>query len=61
MKKLLVCATLAFLVAASVVAVASEPKSQESSGIHWITDMAAALQLAKSENKPILLDFFNPN
>jgi uncharacterized protein YyaL (SSP411 family) len=29
--------------------------------IKWIGDVESALSLAKSENKPVLLDFFNPN
>jgi len=29
--------------------------------IEWITSMDEALKRAKSEGKPILLDFFNPN
>jgi len=28
--------------------------------VKWTNDMSAALSLAKSEGKPILLDFFNP-
>lgn len=28
--------------------------------IVWETDMDSALKRAKEENKPILLDFFNP-
>jgi uncharacterized protein YyaL (SSP411 family) len=28
--------------------------------IIWETDMDRALKQAKAENKPILLDFFNP-
>ncbi|OPX93772.1 MAG: hypothetical protein A4E62_00225 [Syntrophorhabdus sp. PtaU1.Bin002] len=28
--------------------------------IHWETDYGAALKKAQSEQKPILLDFFNP-
>ena len=28
--------------------------------IQWETDMDKALSRAKSENKPVLLDFFNP-
>ncbi len=28
--------------------------------IEWQTEMAAALQKAKAENKLIFLDFFNP-
>lgn len=29
--------------------------------ITWESSMDAALRKAKAENKPILLDFFNPN
>lgn len=29
--------------------------------ISWITDMDKALEQAKAANKPVLLDFFNPN
>jgi uncharacterized protein YyaL (SSP411 family) len=29
--------------------------------VKWIGDVESALSLAKSANKPILLDFFNPN
>ena len=28
--------------------------------IVWQTDMKTALELAKKENKPVLIDFFNP-
>jgi hypothetical protein len=28
--------------------------------ITWHTDMKAAMALAKKENKPMLVDFFNP-
>ena len=28
--------------------------------IAWQKDMQAALALAKKENKPVLIDFFNP-
>jgi len=28
--------------------------------IDWITDMDEALKRARAENKPVLLDFFNP-
>jgi uncharacterized protein YyaL (SSP411 family) len=28
--------------------------------IEWKTDMDAALKRAREENKPVLLDFFNP-
>ena len=29
--------------------------------VRWVRDMERAFSLAKSEGKPILLDFFNPN
>ncbi len=29
--------------------------------ISWLTEMEQALDRAKTENKAILLDFFNPN
>ncbi len=29
--------------------------------IQWITDLETALELARKENKPVMLDFFNPN
>lgn len=29
--------------------------------IQWIAALEDALNLAKSEEKPVLLDFFNPN
>jgi uncharacterized protein YyaL (SSP411 family) len=28
--------------------------------IHWETDINHALDMAKKEGKPVLLDFFNP-
>jgi hypothetical protein len=30
-------------------------------GIHWENNLDEALRRARTENKPILLDFFNPN
>jgi hypothetical protein len=32
----------------------------EMANIKWESEMQAALKRAKSENKPVLLDFFNP-
>jgi len=29
--------------------------------IQWITDLETGLELARKENKPVMLDFFNPN
>lgn len=28
--------------------------------IEWLAEMDSALERAKAENKPVLLDFFNP-
>jgi hypothetical protein len=62
MKKLYVLGLVVALCAAVLaVAVSSQAQEQEASGIQWLTDMGTALSKAKSENKPILLDFFNPN
>jgi hypothetical protein len=61
MKKLLILTASVFLCIAAVVAISAQVQKQEASGIKWLTDMETALQRAKSENKPILLEFFNPN
>jgi hypothetical protein len=61
MRKLSVLALLVVLGAIIVVAVSSQAQNQEPSGIQWLSDMGTALKRAKSEHKPILLDFFNPN
>ena len=62
MKKLLILASsLMVLCGATLVAVSSQEQKEEASGIRWLTDMGTALERAKSDNKPILLDFFNPN
>jgi hypothetical protein len=29
--------------------------------VEWLTDLAEGLSLAKTQGKPVLLDFFNPN
>jgi hypothetical protein len=39
----------------------SRRKEDTMAEVKWIKDMEAALSLAKSEGKPLLLDFFNPN
>ncbi len=61
MKKLLILTALMVLCAAALVTVSSQAQQHEASEIQWFSDMGTALQRAKSENKPILLDFFNPN
>ncbi len=47
--------------AAALAPVDSQAQKQDVSGIQWLSDLGAALQRAKTEKKPILLDFFNPN
>jgi ABC-type glycerol-3-phosphate transport system substrate-binding protein len=61
MKKSSAIAALMVFCAIVLVAVGSQAQKPEATEIHWLTDMGTALQRAKSENKPILLDFFNPN
>ena len=61
MKKSSVLVALLVFCAAALVAVSSQAQKQEASEIQWLTDMRTALKRAKSENKPIFLDFFNPN
>ncbi len=29
--------------------------------IHWLDDLGQAQEMARQTNKPIFLDFFNPN
>jgi uncharacterized protein YyaL (SSP411 family) len=40
-----------------------EPSTQDTghTKIEWETNMDEALARARSENKPVFLDFFNPN
>jgi hypothetical protein len=61
MKKASVLVALLVFCAAALVATSSHAQKQEASEIQWLTDMGTALKRAKSENKPIFLDFFNPN
>jgi len=61
MKRSSVLVALLVFCAAALVAVSSQAQKQEASEIQWLTDMRTALKRAKSENKPIFLDFFNPN
>lgn len=59
-KILLIVTLLAFLISVTA-ATASEPKKTGGTGIQWLTSMDQAVKRAKAENRPILLDFFNPN
>ncbi len=61
MKTSLVLVLLAVLCVAAFTAAASQTQKQEAPGVHWLTDLGAGLKQAKSENKPVLVDFFNPN
>lgn len=61
MKKSLVLTALMIFCAAALASADSQAQKQEASGIQWLTDMGTALQTAKTEKKPILLDFYNPN
>lgn len=52
-----------FLLSATLAGMTQEQAAtnQGTAGINWGHDFDKALSLAKSENKQILLDFFNPN
>lgn len=38
-----------------------DDKEANMAAIEWIATLEDALTLAKSEKKPVLLDFYNPN
>ena len=40
---------------------AGETSGQSGRGIQWMTNFDEALARGRAENKPVLLDFFNPN
>jgi hypothetical protein len=61
MKRSSVIVALVVFFASALAAAGSQADKQEASEVQWLTDMGTALKRAKSENKPILLDFFNPN
>jgi hypothetical protein len=37
------------------------PAGGQGTGIQWVTNFDEALSRAKAEEKPVFLDFFNPN
>jgi hypothetical protein len=41
-------------------ALAAEPQKPADSGINWLGGMDQAVEQAKAQDKPILVDFFNP-
>ena len=56
---LLITTFLAFTLTAGI-AIAAETKEGEATKIEWLTSLDQAVEQAKAQNKPILLDFFNP-
>ena len=56
---LLITALVAFAFTAGI-AIAAEAKEGEAAKIEWLTSLDQAVEQAKAQNKPILLDFFNP-
>lgn len=54
---------LVFLVAVTVMAQAGVALSsdKQAQGIQWAAGFDEALSQARTANKPVLLDFFNPN
>jgi hypothetical protein len=58
-KLVLFLALLVFSTAASAVP-AAELQKQGSSQIKWLASLDQAVEQAKAQNKPILIDFFNP-
>ncbi|MGO9122725.1 MAG: hypothetical protein ACLQPD_34550 [Desulfomonilaceae bacterium] len=50
---------LAFSIGASAAS-AAELQKQGNSQINWLANMDQAVGQAKAQNKPILVDFFNP-
>jgi hypothetical protein len=61
---LLATSVLAFLLALVLQTApiwSAEPAGGQDQGIQWVTNFDEALARAKAENKPVFLDFFNPN
>jgi hypothetical protein len=60
MRKLVLCVVLiVFGIGAS--ALVGEPLEPGGSKINWLTSMGGAIEQARAQDKPILMDFFNPN
>jgi hypothetical protein len=58
-KLVLFLALLVFSTAASAAS-AAEPQKRVNSQIKWLASLDQAVEQAKAQNKPILVDFFNP-
>jgi hypothetical protein len=44
----------------SASALAAEPQKPGASKINWLSSIDQAVEQAKAQDKPILIDFFNP-
>jgi hypothetical protein len=61
MKRLCQLWIIMVLLAHCVMVVAADSSRQGNQQIQWLTGLDEALARVKSENKPVFLDFFNPN
>ena len=60
MKRLCQLTIIVVLFAHCGMVVAADSSKQATQQIHWLTGLDEALARAKSEKKPVFLDFFNP-
>jgi hypothetical protein len=60
MRKLVLFLALLVFATATFAASAAESQKQGGSQIKWLASMDQAVEQAKAQNKPILVDFFNP-
>jgi hypothetical protein len=60
MKRLCQLTIIVVLFAHCAMVSAADSSKQGNQQIHWLTGLDEALSRAKSENKPVFLDFFNP-
>jgi len=60
MKSLFSVTIILALFAQATISLAVDKSNKETQQIHWLTGLDEALSRAKSENKPVFLDFFNP-
>jgi len=60
MRKLVLFLVLTVLSISASAALAAEPQKPGDSKINWLTSMDQAVEQAKAQDKPILIDFFNP-
>ena len=60
MRKLVLFSVLLVFSIGASAASAAESQKQGNSQINWLASMDQAVKQAKAQNKPILVDFFNP-